>query len=1331
MPKTYLDANGNPIAPPPQGKAYLDPETGEPLAPAVSSPKTLPPLNVTPAQATDMFKAGVQSKILGVTPGQAYENKDEIDKQLREKGGDYDGELDDTVMNDIKVGLENSVAGLYHRQKLPEQVKSPGLVDRFISGVSELVANYPVMWVGGAAGKYLGGAVGAVAGSEEPGGGNIAGAAIGEGVGGSMGAFALPAVLREALVLHIKNGNIKGFGDLMRRTADIYWEGTKGATVGALTELAGGLPVGKLASKIPLAPNVLKGLYQATAMVTAGDLLDGRLPKAKDFAGSAALIVPLNLITHGTPLRGEDAETATQDVYVKTGKPPQETAETLKAQPPVKPDLPEGLRPAIQRPDGTFVEGEQGETHADVAQRVLAKTPFELADLEGDKEYVATGLDEILQNPIIHEQSVIDKAWQLKKEEVEAGEFTSTAQDFPNSKVQGTVFHGTSKNFEDFDTSLSKDAGVWFTPNKDATRMYSGGNGRTIPARVNLENPYEAEVGQSREETIDKAVDGGHDGIIVRNKDGEISSVAVFDSKNIKQEEKPLAIEDLYDRASMKSGSGFVTPDGQFKTRTEARAWMKENEPDVHEMWLQEQGGDKQAELHSEDYGIARMRVQNRNLAEGDPVVDALPPDLKAFLAEARSTGGILNKIKAGLSSKGYGFEAIRTLLVGPRNMFRAEGAQIVGRLRKLVPDEVDQQVLHFARDYRGEITALNSAIEEVRAGDNEKLKQFLPAMERAASWGDKLPKKIADADAEMTDYFTKQLALGRQLGTLESGVDPSRYSPRFFMKAMDEAQANRGVGRPQFTDKSVNAIRRDYIHTLDPLQSGDTEARTFNALDEMSIYSDRMAVANSTAIFKTELKNSALGMAADEDNHPKGWVPLTKQFMGTRPVIDGKTGKLERVPQNFYVPKDVADALAPLLEGGGQLSQVAKFLHVQQVIKSIELTLSAFHIKALNITAFNNLGLKDWITSIHSDNNSPENEAIERRAALYDLETTKTGVPFDAYTGLKANKGEPTGLARLTDNAVVEKADAAAKAITKFTFDVVQRKWKVMDWAKKEASWIAKHPNATESEYATAMRGYSKEVNAAYGGLNWDVMGVSKGLRDVSRLFLLAPDWTFSNVANLKYALTDGGTAGAASRSFFLKSFVSGIAATAAASIYFGGKYNPDAKHFDQVYLGKDKDGKEMYANWFFAGAPKDAMNLYKRVWADGPAGLFEVVLGKASPLLSTLIGLGENKQPTGAPIWKQGDSRGKKTLKQGGFAAEKVAPISVPDAVKTLWDAAKNKDLSYKDVLNIAADLVGSPTVHYGSAAGGKTSPGKAGKPPGAGVSPLGVRHASRRAP
>jgi hypothetical protein len=1285
MPKTYYDPDtGNPVdqaEPPSAPKQYYNPETGNPVG--QSNPQ------LPPDTGQDAFNAGVHSKMLDVTPGYAYQNREEITKQLKATSTDYDGkDVDPSFYNDLAVGLEGSISGLEGTGKLPDKLKNPGRIDQFIKGIGQLIGDLPTMVVGGVVGTAVGGA----AGSEVPIAGNITGA----GVGAAAGAFALPAAMREGLVEGIKNGGVKSIGDVLRRAAAITWAGAKGAVTGAATELSGGIPVAGFLAKSPLGAMAVKGLYQASAMTTAADLLEGKVPTAEDFTGNAALIVPLNLITHGLAMSHGETKQAAMDVYAKDGTVSQETTQKLNAQPPVKSDLPEGLRPSIQVGEGV-VEGDENESHANLSQRVLAQKPVTMEQLEAEPAKA----DDVLEQPKIQDQDVIDRAWQLKSEAIDAGEVSQPGM---TTLYRGEAVPGSGKGVPEWvkesdDYKQQQVAqGRWFTSDPKEAEAYATdyANEGTQTRITKIQVPT-SEIDKYRASNDPEASK------YVHNTKRDQLNDEFFVPREIadKASDKPLTIDDLYDRAAMKSGRGFTTPDGQFLSRMEARKWMKDNEPDVHDMWTNV-SGDKSAELHSQDYAEARNRVQNRNVAEGDPQVSAMSPDLTRALAENRS--GILNKVKAGMASKKYGYEAIRTLLVGPRNMFRAAGEQVVSRIRKIVPDELNQEALHFARDYRDDPAGLRSAIEEVRSGDNEKLKAYIPAMERAL---EPMTPEMQQADSLMTEYFKKQLDLGRQTGTLDSGVDPSRYSPRFFARATEDGQTG-GVGRPRFTDKTVNSIRRDYLHTLDPLKSGDTEARTFNAVDEMSIYNDRMAVANSTAIFKTELKNSALGVEGSREKAPDGWVPLSHQFEDRRTFVQDDGSSVTTV-KNFYVPKDIAEALKPLLEAPGQMAQVTKFLHIQSVVKGIELTLSAFHIKALNITAFNNMGLNDFVGSINSDNASPDFETIESRGALYGLETTKTSIPFEAYRGLKPEV-VPTGLARLNDNAVVNAADATAKAITKYTFDVVQRKWKVMDFAKKEAGWIAKNPNATESEYGDAMRGYAKQVNSAYGGLNWDVMGVSRGTQNVSRLFLLAPDWTFSNVANLKYALSDSGTAGSASRGFLLKSFTTGFAMTAAASIFIGGSYDPsDVKHLDQVYMGEDKDGKKMYANWFFAGAPKDTMNLIKRSYSEGaPAGIAETILSKASPVLGTVVDVAKNKDFKGAPIYRAKDNNLEKSGKTLLYGAEKLVPITGESAVETVTRALTdpNHEFSYKDILDIVADALGSPTYHEGKGNKGGTS-------------------------
>ncbi len=1126
------------------------------------------PSGIPASSAEDTWKAAVRSRTIGVEPGYAYQNKEEIDKQLRERDPNYDStELDPTLANDIRVGLEGSVFGLHHREKLPEELRNPGLIDRFVSGLAQTVADAPWMIAGGVAG----GAAGAAAGSEAPVVGNITVGAIGAGAG----AFALPAAMREALVEGIKNGDVKDFSDLLRRSAKVLIAGAKGAITGAATELAGGLPVGSIAAKSALATTGVRSVYQAAALTTTADVLDGKIPTAGDFAGNAALIVPLNLITRGLSMSRGQARDALLDVYKKDGRTPQESETILKAQPPVKPDLPLGLRPAIKVGD-SFIEGGEGETHSELSER-LGEKPVTMSELESDPSLAS----KVLSTPEIHDQDVIDAAWV-----------------------------------------------TW----DDALR--------------NAHNPR-------------------------------------------LEQEANTGIEDQRlqaSRGNLKSGRGFIDPDsGKFLSRAEARRWMEKNEPDVHEMWLESQMGDKQAELHSEDYSSARSRVQNRNLAEGDETISNFSPQNAERLAAARKD---LNQIKAGDSSKGYIKEVLRTLFSGQRDTRIAATTQARDAIAKVIPDYQDQEALSILRDYKDKPGQLAADLEEIRSGDNAKMKRLIPAIEKALNPS----PEMMWADGMLTDYYRSALIDGRELGFLESTIDPANYSPHILTRILEGEKPSSGTGRPAMASSTPYAKSRNYPTILDAMKTGDIDARTVNALDALSVYGDRHATVAATRLLSTELINTKLGEYGTREDRPSNWVELDPR---------GRTFELRQGPisRSLYVPKDVADAMKPLFEQGLKGTSLSPLLKTQGYVKMLELGLSFFHMKAMSIMAFNNESLTQFTKSLIADTKSPEFASAEREWAADGLTTTKTSTPYEAYKGL--NKSSiPTGLDKLANAPIIKQIDAVFKWTTKETFDVVQRKFKVQDASQKAAAWMAKHPDATDSELFSARRSIANEVNAAYGGLNWDVLGAGKTLRDVSRLFLLAPDWTFSNVLNAKYAF-EGGPAGNSARMFWMKSFATGISMTAAASIAIGGKYDPtDIKHLDQVYLGTDKDGKEMYADWFFAGAPRDAITLMKNVASESPiGGTARFVVGKASPMLGMGFGLASNKDG-GKPITSADDTVGEKFVKQSEYVAGRVAPISGVSAVKTVSDALTDPDheYTYRDLLELAADTIGSQTIHYG---------------------------------
>jgi hypothetical protein len=1097
-------------------------------APAQKSP-------ITPEVAPDAWKAGVYSRMLGVEPGFAYQNRDEIDKQLRETGGD---DYDKGIGYAIKTGFEETPLGLIIRGQAPEPFESHSHIGNFIHDVSEMVSD-PIMLASAFTSE------------------------VGVGVGG----FAADAALRKLLMDQYTKGDVKSFGDLAGRAGGILWEGAKGGILAKAGMVAGEIPVGSLIAKSPMAASAMKGLYQSAVMTTAGSLLDGRLPQVSDFERSAALIVPLNLVSGGAFLRARPAKQALMDAYSKTGTPPAEAAEKLDVQPHVPEDLAPGLGPAIDY-KGAVAKGNEGDVHDDIHERLTNKPPVSLERLTADPKLA----DDVLSNPAPHGQDVIDRAWQLKKEAMDNGE---------------------------------------------------------------------------------------------------------------RQEGDPDAIEDMYDHGTMKSGRGFVTPDGKFLDRTAARRWSKTNEPAVHDMWATVAGGDKE-ELHSEDYNTARERVSGRNVAVGEPT---LKPDqgLSGFLANARKE---LNGIKASAAKMSrYGKSVLRTLFVGPRDMLRAQSAQTADHVRTLLPDFRDQEALSFARDYKGVPDQLAKKIEDVRKGSNEELKKTIPSMERALAQMQNPTPEFQQADGMLTDYFTRAISLRRQVGISDSRIDPERYSPRLFMRAGEE--------RPGYSMD----IRREYEHILDPLESGEVEARTFNSADQLGVYGNKHATSVAKALFKTEIKNSELGKYGTRKSVPQNWVELSpsdKGFSQTMTKIDPETSETVTWSRGLYVPKPVADAMEPIFKDS-RVPELHGVLRAQNYVKAIELSLSIFHMKSLTISAGNNMSFGDFARALKSDNASPEFEAMEQEAALWGLQTTKTGIAYEAYKGLKPSS-LPTGLDTLRNLPVLKQVDAFAQSLTHETFDVIQRKFKVMDYSQKAAKWMAENPNAKEAQYGSAMRGISKEVNAVYGNLNWDVLGVSRGVRDISRMFILAPDWTFSNLANLKY-VGEGGPAGAAARMFWVKSFTTGIAMTAAASQLIGGKY--DWTHPFSVYLGQDKDGQPMYSNMFFAGAPKDAITLVNRVMKDG---LLEGIVGfaanKFGPIASTARGLAENKQRTGLPISKPTDTPADKNVKQAKYAAGELLPV--PFGLKEIGQQLTDpkQEASKWDYF---LPLIGNYVTHERQAAGG----------------------------
>src|ERR1700735_2832681 len=116
---TQWDAQAKPIQ---SGPTQWDAD-GTPI-----TANTPPPSSGIQPDPADVWKAGVHSQMLGVDPGYAYQNRDNIDQVLRQRGGNYD----DTIGHAAETGFEETPLGMILRHQAPEPFESPSILNDFV-----------------------------------------------------------------------------------------------------------------------------------------------------------------------------------------------------------------------------------------------------------------------------------------------------------------------------------------------------------------------------------------------------------------------------------------------------------------------------------------------------------------------------------------------------------------------------------------------------------------------------------------------------------------------------------------------------------------------------------------------------------------------------------------------------------------------------------------------------------------------------------------------------------------------------------------------------------------------------------------------------------------------------------------------------------------------------------------------------------------------------------------------------------------------------------------------------------------------------------------------
>ena len=168
----------------------------------------------------------------------------------------------------------------------------------------------------------------------------------------------------------------------------------------------------------------------------------------------------------------------------------------------------------------------------------------------------------LAKKPKYGKRTVYDKGGEVNK-----------AKFLKDSKVKDVLYHGTSNDITQFDTNRGKGlmlgAGAYFTPNVKKAESYAGdtkGHNATImPVHVSLKNPVKTSIfdqkymGSISDKENAKLRAKGHDGIILRNSDGSIAEVVVFQPHQIKSAIGNRGTYDPNDPDITKAKGGRVT----------------------------------------------------------------------------------------------------------------------------------------------------------------------------------------------------------------------------------------------------------------------------------------------------------------------------------------------------------------------------------------------------------------------------------------------------------------------------------------------------------------------------------------------------------------------------------------------------------------------------------------------------------------------------------------------------------------------------------------------------------------------------------------------------
>lgn len=616
----------------------------------------------------------------------------------------------------------------------------------------------------------------------------------------------------------------------------------------------------------------------------------------------------------------------------------------------------------------------------------------------------------------------------------------------------------------------------------------------------------------------------------------------------------------------------------------------------------------------------------------------------------------------------------LRERYAGIKNEQIVRGNQLAEEIRRLVPNKMQREGMFWYKAANGDLNILADAL-----GD-KSLEKYHKQIEAALN----LPPEAINALGKVNQYYDEAGRISQEIGTI--GNVRENYQNRIYKpeKANESVKTETKSGLKQSTR---HAKKRVFDTEFEAAQYGK-EFATTDVADALAIHNEELARVNTARKFAESMVEA--GMAAWKKEIPEGWKQVGN--LQKRVAIKDKNGEAvigEDGNQVFsqsqlVAPEGIAKGLAAITDPNfvQKIDSLRGIQKYQGLVKTVDLSFSFFHHFTMAAQTIYQGGIRALLHTGVMDETigTPEFKELEQDFVDHTGMTSAVEANQDILRNL-VQKNDDT-FSKVTNLPGVKHILKTAEKSGEFLFGKLQRFLKVSDYGNKISNWVADHPEATNAEVKTAKMGFAKEINAAYGGLNWEAMGMTKSNLSLLRLALLAPDWTISNVQLLQYALGDFGkvtTAGASARKHIITALVGGMMVTEVLNKIITGHFTDENKKGHKLEIEISPD---VYVS-LLRGGIGDIVKFGSMVTESGLQGVARFLQGKLAPFPRTAIGLLTNTKYTGGPIAKKSEGPVGNTEDVLKYLVSSAAPM--PLGVSNFLNYMKDEDKTIRGSLAV----------------------------------------------